>query len=45
MGYVLRPFVGNPNIDVTFFREGAWGNAYVVVAEVIEHAVRRLMGL
>jgi hypothetical protein len=35
MGWVLRPFVGAPNVPVTFFREGAWGNAYVEVARIV----------
>jgi len=32
MGWVLRPFVGDPNRPTQFFREGAWSNAYVEVA-------------
>lgn len=39
MGWVLRPFVGTPGARPTFFREGAWGNAYVVVAETLWAAV------
>ncbi|MEK6249082.1 MAG: hypothetical protein N2C12_12940, partial [Planctomycetales bacterium] len=31
MGWVLRPFIGDPSLEVQFFREGDWGNAYVVV--------------
>jgi hypothetical protein len=31
MGWVLRPFVGHPDLPVQFFREEAWGNAYVEV--------------
>jgi hypothetical protein len=31
MGWVLRPFIGDPDKPTTFFREGAWGNAYVEV--------------
>jgi hypothetical protein len=31
MGWVLRPFIGKPGGATTFFREGAWGNAYVEV--------------
>ena len=31
MGWVLRPFIGKPEGPTTFFREGAWGNAYVEV--------------
>ena len=32
MGWVLRPFVGDPSKPVQFFRQGAWGNAYVELA-------------
>ena len=35
MAWVLRPFVGNPHSPTTFFREGAWGNAYVEVARIV----------
>src|SRR5215208_4832288 len=35
MAWVLRPFVGNPRAATTFFREGAWGNAYVEVARIV----------
>ena len=35
MAWVLRPFVGSPRSATTFFREGAWGNAYVEVARII----------
>lgn len=34
MGWVLRPFVGSPGGPVRFFREEAWGNAYVVVFDL-----------
>jgi chromate transport protein ChrA len=34
MGWVLRPFIGEPGRPVTFFRADTWGNAYVVVADV-----------
>jgi hypothetical protein len=35
MSWVLRPFIGSPSSPVQFFREGAWGNAYVVVFELL----------
>ncbi len=35
MGWVLRPFIGQPDTAVGFFREGPFTNAYVVVAELI----------
>ena len=31
MGWVLRPFIGDPEKQTAFFREGAWGNAYIEV--------------
>ncbi len=31
LAWVLRPFVGFPNMSVSFFRAGAWSNAYVVL--------------
>jgi len=34
--WVLRPFIGRPGLDVTFFREGAWGNAYLEVLRAIQ---------
>lgn len=39
MGWVLRPFVGNPDEPTTFFRAEAWGNAYEVVAQHITRAL------
>ena len=39
MGWVLRPFLGHPNLPVSFFRAESWGNAYVQVAEMIGHAL------
>jgi hypothetical protein len=41
MAWVLRPFIGDPSLPVAFFRTEAWGNAYVVVAGLLAHAVRR----
>jgi len=35
MGWVLRPFIGDPNQSIQFFREDSWTNAYVAVAEII----------
>jgi uncharacterized membrane protein len=40
MAWVLRPFIGGPSEPTTFFRQGAWGNAYVVVGDLIWRAVR-----
>lgn len=35
MAWVLRPFVGAPEMPVQFFREGSWGNAYVIIGRMI----------
>jgi hypothetical protein len=35
MAWVLRPFIGQPHLAVQFFREEAWGNAYVFVARQV----------
>jgi hypothetical protein len=35
MGWVLRPFIGNPGMPVQFFRQGSWSNAYEVVFQMI----------
>jgi hypothetical protein len=40
MAWVSRPFVGHPETSPTFFREEAWGNAYVVVLETLWRAFR-----
>ena len=39
MAWVLRPFVGDPNSRVQFFREDTWGNAYLVVFQVVMRAL------
>lgn len=39
MGWVLRPFIGSLDQPTTFYREGAWGNAYLVVVELISRLV------
>ena len=40
MAWVLRPFVGDPDLPVTFFREEQWGNAYVEVLQTILRGLR-----
>jgi hypothetical protein len=40
MGWVLRPFIGQPGVPVTFFRDETWGNAYVVVLETLWRALK-----
>ena len=41
MGWVLRPFIGDPRTQTTFFREGAWGNAYIEVWDKVLGAAGR----
>jgi hypothetical protein len=41
MAWVLRPFIGNPQAPVQFFREGSWSNAYEAVIEMIWNELRR----
>jgi hypothetical protein len=41
MGWNLRPFIGDPDQPVRFFREGHWENAYVVVARMLWEALTR----
>ena len=33
--WILRPFIGSPELDTGFLREDAWSNAYVFVARLI----------
>jgi hypothetical protein len=40
MGWMLRPFVGDPGSPVRFFRRETWGNAYLVVFELLVSALR-----
>lgn len=40
LAYVLRPFIGDPAQPVSFFREGAWENAYVVIGRMILSVLR-----
>jgi hypothetical protein len=39
MGWVLRPFVGHPEMPVQFFRADAWGNAYIAVFEKFRNLI------
>jgi hypothetical protein len=39
MGWVLRPFIGDPHQPVQFFREGSWSNAYEFVLRMIWEAL------
>jgi hypothetical protein len=40
MAWVLRPFIGERGQPTTFFRPGAWGNAYLVVWDMFWNAMR-----
>lgn len=35
MGWTLRPFIGSPNAPTQFFRQEAWGNAYLELYRII----------
>ena len=39
MGWTLRPFVGEPGTPPTFFRKDTFGNAYLIVPEIVWRAV------
>jgi hypothetical protein len=39
MAWIMRPFVGNPDLPVQFFREDAWGNAYEFIARMVWRTV------
>jgi hypothetical protein len=41
MAWVLRPFIGDPTAPTRFFRQGAWGNAYVEVARMVMNVFSR----
>ncbi|MGF1632214.1 MAG: hypothetical protein ACFCVE_00030 [Phycisphaerae bacterium] len=38
MAWTLRPFIGAPGRPTRFFREGAWGNAYLELANIVRSA-------
>lgn len=39
MGWLLRPFVGSPTEPATFFRQEAWGNAYMAIINLITRLI------
>ena len=41
MGWVLRPFIGDPARPPTFLRSEAWGNAYIVVIETLGQTIAK----
>lgn len=44
MGWVLRPFIGDPNVPVVFFRQEAWGNPYLVILSLFGQIYRHATG-
>ncbi|MBN2490193.1 MAG: hypothetical protein JXQ29_05035 [Planctomycetes bacterium] len=40
LAWMLRPFVGAPGLPTAFFRDEAWGNAYVHVFEAVRQLLR-----
>jgi hypothetical protein len=41
MAWVLRPFVGSPDMPVQFFRAESWGNAYVILGRMVWEGLTR----
>ncbi len=39
MGWVLRPFIGNPDTDADFLREDGWGNAYIMIIRIVGNTI------
>jgi hypothetical protein len=39
LAWVLRPFIGHPDMPVRFLREDAWGNAYVQIVSMLREVV------
>jgi hypothetical protein len=35
LAWLLRPFVGHPDLPPQFLRTEVWGNAYVVVTRLV----------
>jgi hypothetical protein len=42
MGWILRPFIGEPGLPRQFFRADQWGNAYLIVARIIWDTLAQL---
>jgi len=45
MAWVLRPFLGNPDLPVSFFRKDCLGNAYVEVATIVWQTIHKAVGI
>jgi hypothetical protein len=39
MGWMLRPFIGDPARPTRFFRHDTWGNAYLIVGRLAANAL------
>lgn len=39
LAWVLRPFVGHPDLPSTFFRKDAWSNAYVMLWHLVSDSL------
>ncbi len=42
-GWILRPFIGDPQISPEFIRTETWGNAYVVVINLFWSSIKNLL--
>lgn len=40
MGWLLRPFIGDPNSPATFLRADSWSNAYIVLSAMVWRLLR-----
>lgn len=40
LAWTLRPFIGDPDKPTGFLRQGAWGNAYVEIARLLQTLFR-----
>jgi len=41
--WVLRPFIGNPRMEVGFLRKDPWNNAYLEVGAILGKVLRRFL--
>lgn len=40
LAWILRPFVGNPDLEPRFLRPDAWSNAYIEIVELVLRVLR-----
>lgn len=43
MGWILRPFIGDPSLEPVFIRAETWSNAYVVVFNLVWGFISRIL--